>query len=90
MHKKLRVHRPQAAGLLRVRNLMFSAFAYKGDSLRAYFNGLGEAVETSRGKKTKDKQKKKQNGKNGKLEGCGKIFCASGKIFAVPILLRNI
>lgn len=70
--------------MLRVRNLMFSAFAYKGDSLRAYFNGLGEAVETSRGKK------KKQNGKNGKLEGCGKIFCASGKIFAVPVLLRNI
>ena len=89
MHKKLRVHRPQAAGLLRVRNLMFSAFAYKGDSLRAYFNGLGEAVETSRGKTKKNKQKK-QNGKNGKLEGCGKIFCASGKIFAVPVLLRNI
>ena len=53
------MHRPQAAGLLRVRNLMFSAFAYKGDSLRAYFNGLGEAVETSRGKKKKNKQKKK-------------------------------
>ena len=75
--------------MLRVRNLMFSAFAYKGDSLRAYFNGLGEAVETSRGKKNKQ-TKKKQNGKNGKLEGCGKIFCASGKIFAVPVLLRNI
>ena len=59
MHKKLRVHRPQAAGLLRVRNLMFSAFAYKGDSLRAYFNGLGEAVETSRGKKKKQTKKKK-------------------------------
>lgn len=59
------MHRPQAAGLLRVRNLMFSAFAYKGDSLRAYFNGLGDAVETSRGKKTKDKQKKKN--KMGKM-----------------------
>ena len=59
------MHRPQAAGLLRVRNLMFFAFAYKGDSLRAYFNGLGDAVETSRGKKTKDKQKKKN--KMGKM-----------------------
>ena len=59
------MHRPQAAGLLRVRNLMFSAFAYKGDSLRAYFNGLGEAVETSRGKKKKTKQNKKN--KMGKM-----------------------
>ena len=59
------MHRPQAAGLLRVRNLMFSAFAYKGDSLRAYFNGLGEAVETSRGKKNKQTNKKKN--KMGKM-----------------------
>lgn len=59
------MHRPQAAGLLRVRNLMFSAFAYKGDSLRAYFNDLGEAVETSRGKK-KQKTNKKKN-KMGKM-----------------------
>lgn len=59
------MHRPQAAGLLRVRNLMFSAFAYKGDSLRAYFNGLGDAVETSRGKKNKRQTKKKN--KMGKM-----------------------
>lgn len=30
---------------------MFSAFAYKGDSLRSSFDGLGEVVETSHGKK---------------------------------------
>ena len=44
---------------------MFSAFAYKGDSLRAYFNGLGEAVETSRGKK--NKRQTKQKNKMGKM-----------------------
>ena len=64
---------------------MFFAFAYKGDSLRACFNGLWEAVEASRGQK----KKKKKKGKNGKLEEYGKI-CASGQIFAVPVLLRNI
>ena len=36
---------------------MFFAFAYKGDSLRACFNGLGEAVEASRGKKKKKRGK---------------------------------
>ena len=54
---------------------MFFEFAYKGDSVRASFDGLGKVVEPSRGKR---------------LEGYGKIVCASGKIFPIPVLMRNI
>ena len=65
---------------------MFFEFAYKGDSLRASFDMVLGRLLDHRATTTK-----KRGGRgNGRFEGYGKIVCASGKIFPIPVLMRNI
>ena len=57
---------------------MFFEFAYKGDSLRASFDGLGKVVGPSRD------NNKKRGGEMGGLKDTEKLFVPLEKSFLYP------